>query len=505
MPELVERFMALFAGLDRAHGVYTVAKKQDEGEKVKGKARTDVLPVTRELWQQHLDGEQGIGIVPIMDDGNVWWGVIDVDTYPLDHAAMEQKLNELKLPLVVVRSKSGGAHLFLFCAEPLPAKVVRAKLHEWEIVLGYPGAEVFPKQDQLRGTTDIGNWLNMPYFAVEQTVRYGYYKGEPLKAADFLDFAESRRVSRAALSAFIVASDELFNDAPPCLQHLIKAGFPKGTRNRGLFNLGVFARLAFDDEWQERLDGFNRAYMSPALSTGEVLSTCKSLTRKEYFYTCTQDPIASVCNKEICRTRKYGIAQSADSVPPMNLGHVQAIKSNPPVFLVEVEGVEIQCTAEDLLSQMRFRKLVLEQALKIFGTVKEPIWIQMVRAKLDNVEVLTAPEDAGPEGQFTAHLEAFCTSRVTANSFDELLLGKPYVDADAGRTFLRSTDLIRYLEQQKFRDFNERQIWATLRKIGGDHVQRTIKGKCITAWSIPSFNKQTEDFDPPPSVSGDDL
>ena len=38
-------------------------------------------------------------------------------------------------------------------------------------------------------------------------------------------------------------------DGPPCLQVLTTQGFPEGTRNNGLFNIGIFYRMSNPDDW----------------------------------------------------------------------------------------------------------------------------------------------------------------------------------------------------------------------------------------------------------------
>ena len=498
--------MALFAGLDRAHGVHITTKKAAEGAKQKGKAFTEHKPVTAELWEQHLKGERGVGIVPIRDDGTVYWSAIDVDVYggELDHAALEKKLLELRLPLVVMRSKSGGAHLVLFCAEPVPAKFVRVKLAAWAVLIGYAGVEIFPKQDEITRPGDVGNWLNMPYFDHAKTTRYAIWDGKPLSAEEFLTKAATRRVTKEQLASFNTNSEGLFDDGPPCLQHLVTHGFPKGTRNRGLFNIGVLVRFSGSDDWKERLDAANRSYMSPPLSTPEVSTTIKSLSRKQYFYTCSQDPLVSVCNKVLCKQRKYGIGNSDKSVPPVAIDHLVKYLMEPPIYEVTVEGVKFQCSAPQLLSQAAFKLLVMEKVNRIVPTLKASVWEAMIGERLESREDLPAPKDAGPEGQFHAHLEAFCTSRVTANTLDEILLGKPFIDTKANRAYFRSADLIRYLEQQHFRDFPERRIWALLKNNGADHHQFMIKGKCVTAWSIAAPGQQTEGHNIP-DMDGDEL
>ncbi len=504
---LAAGFMALFSGLERAHGSYVTAKKHTAGEKLKGRAVTEHAPVTLSLWRDHLEGARGLGIIPIRDDGTVLWAAIDIDSYKdFDLVRLERTLLELRLPLVVARSKSGGAHLYLFCAEPIAARYVRGKLAEWAVLIGHHGCEIFPKQDEIARPGDVGNWINMPYFNHTQTSRPVIWDGEPLSAAAFLEKAASRKVTKAMLDAFTSSpnTDAILADGPPCLQHLCKTGFPRGTRNKGLFNIGVLARFAAGDDWQAKVDEFNRAYMQPPLSTKEVSTTIKSLSRKEYFYTCSQDPIASVCTKDICRERKYGIGSNDPDSAPVVIDSIKVIKSTPPIFVVGVEGVSFDCSSADLLSQSKFQLLVLEHAQRVIPLIKSAAWAKMINEKLEVAEVLVAPEDAGPEGQFVSHLEAFCSTRAGANSLDEILLGRPFIDADQGRTFFRSPDLLRYLEQQHFRGFTERQIWAILKRRGAAHHQFSMKGKCVTAWSVPSFRKQTEEFKVP-QVEGDDL
>jgi hypothetical protein len=59
-----------------------------------------------------------------------------------------EKIRKLKLPLVVCRSKSGGAHCFLFTTEWVDAKDMQATLQQISAALGYGGSEIFPKADQ---------------------------------------------------------------------------------------------------------------------------------------------------------------------------------------------------------------------------------------------------------------------------------------------------------------------------------------------------------------------
>src|SRR4051812_36663169 len=84
---------------------------RDDGKRT-GDPATKRQPVTDDLWQAHLDGSYGLGIITIREDGNVSWGCIDIDVYEhLDPAAVAARLIKLNLPLIPCRSKSGGVHL----------------------------------------------------------------------------------------------------------------------------------------------------------------------------------------------------------------------------------------------------------------------------------------------------------------------------------------------------------------------------------------------------------
>ena len=170
---MIERFKNIFEGLDRAHGVTLVGESNGDGNKIKGKSFVKREPVTDDLWQKHLDGKDSLGVIPINDDNKCKWGCIDIDSYAgFDHKKLINKIKQFNLPLIVCRSKSGGAHVFLFTKDYVSASLMQDKLNEIRSVLGYGGSEVFPKQRELKSKDDTGNFLNLPYFNGNKTTRY---------------------------------------------------------------------------------------------------------------------------------------------------------------------------------------------------------------------------------------------------------------------------------------------------------------------------------------------
>ena len=215
-----------------------------------------------------------------MADNTSKWGCIDIDTYPIDYNKIIHAIRKLKLPLVPCRSKSGGLHLFLFFKNPVSAKLIREKLREVASGLGYSSVEVFPKQSTiLIEKGDLGNFLNLPYYNAKNTTRYAYKDdGTAATLREFISLYNKYSVAGTDEVAIQVSGD-VIKDGPPCLQQLCTQGFPEGTRNNGLFNIGVYLRKFDPDNWKTLLEEHNRSHMTPPLAAQEVVIVQKPYTR----------------------------------------------------------------------------------------------------------------------------------------------------------------------------------------------------------------------------------
>jgi hypothetical protein len=162
-----EQFATRFVGLRHGYSVFTPTKETREDGKAKGKYVTISQTLNQKelfaIWAEHIRGERSLGIVPIDENNMCSWGAIDIDDYPLDLKALAKKIKKFKLPMVVTRSKSGGAHIFMFVFDPVPCSTMQRKLRQISASIGFGQSEVFPKQTKLlleRG--DRGSPLQMP-------------------------------------------------------------------------------------------------------------------------------------------------------------------------------------------------------------------------------------------------------------------------------------------------------------------------------------------------------
>ena len=494
--ELEQRLFALYQGLHRAYGSYVIEGLNEAKNKMQGKAQTIAGEYNEMCWKPHIEGVRGLGVIPITDAALCNWGVIDIDVYPLDLPALEIKIRKMKLPLIVIRTKSGGAHVSAYFKEMVPCSDVRAKMSEIAVALGYGGVEIYPKQVKLANTRDVGNWLNMPYFDHKKTNRYAIRAGKPLPLLAFLDYAESMKLSLLDLTNVKVTLAEEFSDGPPCLQVMATNGVPEGSRNNALFSMGVYAMLKFGDDWEEELDKMNHCVMKPPLPTRDVQMVCRSLTRKEYFYPCSKPPLVTFCNKDVCMKREFGLKEMSGSDLGLNIGDLVKVETDPPIWYLEVEGHRIELDTEDLLSQAKFRKMCVQTLNKLPGTVRTNAWEKMVREKLENVRIEKAPIDSGTRGRATHHIEQFFNLVPPAKTPAEILLGRHWTDDATGLTHFRGNDLIRFLETQGLR-IEARKVWTTMVAIGTKHASIQVRGKSTAVWSVPLFDDKRSPYTAP--------
>jgi len=194
MDKRVSQFKEIFLGLERAYGTFQPKDSLREDNKAEGETWIRKKPLEDKLWQDHLEGAwPSLGVFPINDEDKCRWGCIDVDEYPLDHVSIAKKLSERNLPFIVTKSKSGGAHIFLFFKDYVPAGIVHNKIKELAAFMGLGHCEVFPKQEKLmregnQADWEVGSFLNMPYHnGLEHTERYAFSgEGNVLTLEEFL-------------------------------------------------------------------------------------------------------------------------------------------------------------------------------------------------------------------------------------------------------------------------------------------------------------------------------
>lgn len=485
-----ERMMALFAGSERAHGTHGEPVSKGLKAEITTTAKTVPWPATLALWEQHIAGKKPLGIIPIRADGTCAWGSIDIDRYDINRLQLVEVLERIKLPLVPCVSKSGGMHLFLFLAEPAPAGEVQAALRDAAEKVGMEGCEIFPKQTNL-DAGGVGNWMVMPYFGStyggKLKNQHGLKKtGAEMTIGEFVKFADGKRTT---LDKFVkqigkrkTPPSTADPDMPPCLERLAKEGV-SSTRNNALLHYGIFAKLKFGEGWKQEVRNYNNAVMRPPLDSSEVEVTIKSLAKRDYGYTCKNEPMLSVCDRAACLLRRFGVS----AAPGVHIDEMEISGTEPKEYHVKIDGMEMAVTMRELNNFRFFNGECIEQLGRSFVPPKEAEWNVMVGEALKKAKPREVPPEAEAGAEFREYLNAFCNNSARANRIEDLPRGRPWYDDDTGRHYFRIEAFQKYLKTQDPRGSDtRRRIIKRLTKLGGGpHSFTPTGGKTFRCWFVP--------------------
>ena len=492
---LPEDFFRIFPGLNRAYGQFFITERK--GPKLDGYGKTVRESYDAKLWKEHLDGKTGLGVIPIDENNQCKWACLDVDDYSVDIEKISKQF--VKKNLIVCRSKSGGAHIFIFTKKPVSASSMINKLKDIVKRFGFVKYDLRPQQTQLLNKEDVGSWLNMPYFGGEQSDRYALYDGEVLTPDLFVKWVDKFAVDSLdeidlGFIEKLNKSNEILPGGPPCLQELLSQGpLGEGGRNNGLFNIGVYLRKRFPDEWQEKLEEYNDVHLDPPLKPREFTSVLNSLDKKTYNYKCKDSPINSVCNKTKCLTCEFGINDEG-TMPILN--SITKILTNPPQYFLTLSEKKVgPLSSKQVYSFIDFKQVVFENLDMLLPKINDKLWTETINDLMSRVISVEAPKDSSNEGRLLELLERFCTGSTSSTELEDLLRSKAVIQ-DAVTEF-RINDFMEFLDRHRFKEFKLHEITAYLKNLGATHSGKKIKGKFTNTWSVPNFQMQTEDFKQP--------
>ena len=452
----MQNFRKIFEGNNSAYGQLILTGETTEKGKAVGKAfiKREVIP--DKLWQEHLDGKDpALGVIPINENNDCRWGCIDVDVYDLDHKKLAASIKSHKFPLIMFRSKSGGAHLFLFTTEFIPAFMMQGKLKVMAEALGYEGSEIFPKQTEIlaeRG--DIGNFLNLPYHGGMRGLRYAMDEsGNALSLEDFYTYHEQKaqtsdQVQKIIVTKEVVKKNEAFKDGPPCLNKLADEGFGEGSRNNALFNVAVFHKQANPDNWEDKVMEDNNKWMNPPLSFQEVKALLASIGKRGYDkYRCKDQPICGVCNPAKCRTKKFGVGFEEEQMPELDT--LMKMNSAPPQWFLNVAGKRIELKTEQLHNPNLFAIAVLDQANVVSPIPKAKDWREVyLKPLMNNLQETEPLESLNPRFQIENLLYDYTVHRAKARTKDDILNKTAWTDE--GFSYFRMEDFYAFAKRNNW-------------------------------------------------------
>ncbi len=503
--DLAFRFNDLFVCNPEVHGQTALTgKTRDRDGKADSKSFLVKAPLTTDTWEQHLKGDKIIGCTPLVNEDRVRWGVLDVDVYQESNTIEDilKSVKEHNLPFVVCRSKSGGAHVYLFFSEEVSAANVIDKLKSFSAFFGQGACEIYPKQPKISSRKDdskYGNWINMPYSG-NPTLQYAFdIEGKALNPEEFLTYAQSKTLSVDEFKDLVVPTLDVeeLPEGPPCLNYIFQNRTQHSeSRNITLSNVAVYLKKAQPTDWKQLLPKFNRKFSEP-LEDREVEAIISSYSKKDYKYQCSNQPLCKYCDASLCGQRKFGIG--GEEFLPNNRSLMQ-LKSDPPLWFLTLDDSEIQLTTEQFDSFNQFNQKVMEKLLFKYPPIKQDDWVKQQNLLLKNCTQIDIPFEMTPVGQFVEYVSMFCAS--ASDNPNALKSGPIKVN---GNYLFRMIDLKDYLNQQRFKELPDNKILSSLKQVlKADATIHTMKEPIrlkVRCWRVRDENLRLDPSAPMPDIN----
>ena len=442
----MQEFIKNFTGLERNYGYCNISNgyKDPDTGKIRfknGDYGWSGKPITQFDYKQHLDGTKSIGIQPCNDSDLARFGAIDID--PKIYKNLDVKyyldiIQEKELPLIPVKSKSGGLHLYLFTKELVRAKVIKDFLEDVLFLFKLPiNTEIFPKQTKLGSDTNgnkvNGNFINFPYFNKSERVALDP-SGKEMPLDLFLkvveinkaDIEKLENISNDLIRKELTGGAEEFKDGPPCLEILSKNKMKDG-RDRFLYNYMVMAKKKYPDNWGKMVLKAGRNYFEfDQIWTDDYIEKkIKHWEKQEKGHTCHDDLLAPVCIKSECVKRKFGIISDKKINWPLMTNLIKVDFKPDPEYYFTVEredGETVQVHAKDvnkIKDQQELRGLIMAQADFPPPPIKGMDFFEIQKALFSTIDTVQPAPGTTPMEILKKHLKDYIhsTEATSHNSF----------------------------------------------------------------------------------------
>ena len=480
----VSTFSEFFTGNTNTYGKYIPPKEDNKNEKQKGECSTIKGRVTVNLYKNHLEGEVGLGIIPIDENNNVRFTVIDIDMYPSNPFKYQKVINEYNLPIVMFKSKSGGLHLYTFFSEDVKARKAIILMRRVIVLFGLDTkTEIFPKQTTLQKGS--GNWINLPYFG--DTRKMLNERCEEVSLVKALDYITNKRINFESCTEIY---DSLpLNDGPPCLQSFYVCNNTP-MREMYLFNLAIYYKSKNEDNWGEKIRDANERLLEPITDRRLESQVIAANEKNSYTYKCREEPICQRCNKALCKLRKYG--KEGDEVSSLTFEKLTQVLSDPPYYIWKINGVDMTFySEEELRKQDKFANYCMRFLHLVPNRVKDVKWNSILNDAFKDIEQkkIDIKDDISPGAILADYFYEFIKNRTMAlNKNQFLTMGRVLYEPQKDTYYFKKQDFLLFLRRENFRYFGPTEIQKRVQTYGAapDRIYIDKKHNSVRCWSIPN-------------------
>ena len=418
-----KKYIQIFDGYKGAYGIANIknAYRDPESGKLKlkpGDYRWNYEELTDQVYIDHLNGTKSIGIQPCTEGGETKFGLIDIDPANYEHFDKKfiiDKIQEYKLPLIPILSKSGAIHLYIFMKKFIDAAILKSFLSNLLPLFKLkPETEIFPKQTQLTPDLDSGGvrpgqFINLPYFNKTERralntdgTEFTFEQFIPLVEANLVQPDDLNKITGGIEQEAYEGADEEFKDGPPCLAHLSKImKDPKfDGRDRFMYNYHVFVKMKYEDTWKQKVKNAPVKYFEEhhahAWDDRVLAGKIRSWNKSDKGFTCTQTPISDHCKKGICIKKKFGVLAGSKGNYP-TLTNLKKINLDPvpeyefDVLKEELKTITVHCQSVHHLNDKHLRRDAIAESASILVPILSRDKDQIMMEALWKTETLVNP------------------------------------------------------------------------------------------------------------------
>jgi hypothetical protein len=489
-----------------------------------GKEYGDLIPVTKELYREHLNGGDGLAISPFTNTHNennvCFHAAIDIDAYEVNYTWLVNRLYRAGFKFAAFLSKSGGLHIYFFFDEAEPGGKVIETLEKIVAVYGLrklftseknkSKVEIFPKQASFVPGSTNANCLLLPFYNAANKGKQnmltaegklvGITKALPIIDTMFTSLGEINRVLDGLPYA----------DAPYCVQMVLLTGAlaENDGRNNFLFSAAVYLKKKYTDDFKGVLQEMNDCLEAP-LEQKDIDSIYTSVTTKGYDnYSCKKPPCADYCDKKLCALREYGVGKQRNNrfTGADCWGELSKVMAEEPYYLWKVRisaDDEFKTVRVDSVDDLQNQSVMQKRCWRDLNwapfRVKDNDWVATVNKAMEGIEEREVPvpkgTDTSEKGELHDLFIQFLTHKQIQNGQPaKVKIGQVY--HAEGIYYFTTKGITDFLRFSRFSlgKMNLREQLIAYGCSDGELPYRTIKGeeKKIECWIKPDDEELLE-------------
>jgi hypothetical protein len=485
-----------------------------------GKEDGDLIPVTKELYREHLNGGDGLALAPLCEGNVCLYGAIDIDVYGVSFTWLVNRLYRAGFKFAAFLSKSGGLHIYFFFSEEESADKVIETLKKIVAVYGLEKlfvnnknkskVEIFPKQAALISGDKSASCLFLPFYNTANKSGQNMLtaEGRLLGIKKALPIIDNMVTSLREING--VLNTLPYGDAPYCIQTILLTGAlaENDGRNNFLFSAAIYLKKKYKDDFKEYLQEMNECLEAP-LERRDIDSIYTSVTTHGYDnYSCKKSPCADYCDKKFCALREYGVGKSSGNrfTGADCWGELSKVMAEEPYYIWKVrinpddefKDVRVD-SVDDLQNQSMIQKRCWRDLNWAPFRVKDNDWIATVNKAMEGIDNRRLPVPKGTDTSEKEELRGlfvqFLTHKQTQN-------GQPYM---VQLSQVYHAEGVYYFTTKGFMDFlrfekvspgktNLREQLIAYGCSDGEVRYKTAKGeeKTIPCWKKPDDDELLE-------------